>query len=297
MTTLFVSVILPVYNDSMRLNKCLSALENQTYCKEQYEVVVIDNNSTEDLHSLVAQFRQAHYVFEPVLGSYAARNKGMSISKGEVLAFIDSDCLPQPHWLQEGIIALKENAAALAGGKVTFTFSSAKGPAEIYDSVTNMQIEENIRSRRVSKTANLFAYKYVFDSVGLFPQVKSGGDVIWTKRATDADFKLVYAPNAEVFHPARTLIPLLKKQHRVGLGQLQILREKGQSTTVIIKGALKHLLLPPPFRDTISLKERKDVDFDTNDLFSIWIVKWLCRAMIGVGRMNKLTMELLTVEK
>lgn len=298
MTIPFVSVVLPVYNDSVRLEKCLRALENQTYCKEKYEVVVVDNNSTEDLKTLINQFQQVHYVFESKPGSYAARNKGLSKAEGEIFAFIDSDCLPQAHWLQAGVDALREGAADLAGGKVTFTFSSARSPAEIYDSASNMQIKENIESRKVSKTANLFAYRYVFDDIGLFPsQLKSGGDVLWTRRATDANFKLVYAAEAEVFHPARKLVPLLKKQYRVGLGQPQVLREKGQSTVVIVKGALKYILFPPSFENTKALNERKDMVLGADRLFSIWLVTWLCQATTGVGRMNKLAIELCHIEK
>ena len=50
-TPLFVSVIIPVYNDSNRLKLCLQALEKQTYPSERYEVIVVDNNSTEDINS------------------------------------------------------------------------------------------------------------------------------------------------------------------------------------------------------------------------------------------------------
>ena len=294
MDTLFVSVIIPVYNDSERLAQCLRSLEHQTYPKSHYEVIVVDNNSTEDLKSLVSQFQQASYEFESTVGSYAARNKGIECAQGEIFAFIDSDCLPQPHWLQKGIDALKDNAADLAGGQVTFTFSHSKSAAELYDSVSNMQIKENIETRKISKTANLFVYKYVFDSVGLFPShFKSGGDVAWTKRATDAGFKLVYAPDAEVFHPARTLVPLLKKQYRVGLGQPYVLREQGQTVVVIIKGALKYMLLPPSLQKTKDRNQQKGLHLGTNGLLSLWLINWLCQAVMGVGRLNKLATELL----
>ena len=221
MATPFVSVIIPVYNDSERLQKCLESLEHQTYSQQSYEVIVVDNNSTEDLKPVISQFKQAQYEFESSPGSYAARNQGINRAKGEIFAFIDADCLPQPYWIEEGIQSLKDNSADLAGGQVTFTFSPAKGPAELYDSVTNMQIKENIETRKISKTANLFTYKYVFDKIGLFPaHLKSGGDVMWTKKATDANFYLVYAPKAEVFHPARTFWQLMQKQYRVGGGQI-----------------------------------------------------------------------------
>jgi len=289
MTISFVSVVLPVYNDSSRLRECLDALDNQTYRKEKYEVIVVDNNSTEDLKTIVNRFQQAHYVFEAKPGSYAARNKGILKAKGEVFAFIDSDCLPQPHWLQEGVRALEENAADLAGGKVTFTFSSEKSPAELYDSITNMQIKENIETRKVSKTANLFSYRHVFDEIGLFPaHLKSGGDVMWTKKATDAGFKMVYAPAAEVFHPARTFWPLVQKQYRVGGGQVEVLQTQGHALSSVAKGALKSVLKPPSIKGIQGLVERKGLSTEDASLVSIWLMSWMCKASTGLGRLNTL---------
>ena len=292
MKKFFVSVIIPVYNDSERLEKCLHALEYQTYGHEYYEVIVVDNNSTEDLQSIVAKFQQAHYHAESKVGSYAARNKGIQHAKGEIFAFIDSDCLPQPHWIAAGVNALQDNSADLVGGQVTFTFSSAKGPAELYDSVTNMQIKENIETRKISKTANLFVYRYVFDKIGNFPgHLKSGGDVLWTQRATDDNFKLIYAPKAEVFHPARTFWPLMQKQYRVGGGQLHILRAEGQSIPVVVKGALRSVLKPPTIQKVQSLADRKGLSLETTNLISIWLVSWMYQASMGLGRLNKLGTE------
>ena len=72
----FVSVIIPVYNDSKRLQICLNALDNQTYPKDKYEVTAIDNGSDEEVSPLVSVYRQAKAIYEAKPGSYAARNKG-----------------------------------------------------------------------------------------------------------------------------------------------------------------------------------------------------------------------------
>ena len=83
-TDYFVSVIIPVYNDAERLKKCLLALEKQTYPQAQYEVIVVDNASEENIKDVVSQFPQARLTFENSPGSYAARNQGISIAKGEL---------------------------------------------------------------------------------------------------------------------------------------------------------------------------------------------------------------------
>jgi len=55
----FVSVIIPVYNDPIRLKTCLQALEEQTYPQNAYEIIVVDNGSDESIEPIVAEFSQA----------------------------------------------------------------------------------------------------------------------------------------------------------------------------------------------------------------------------------------------
>lgn len=288
----FVSVIIPVYNDFERLKLCLNALDNQTYPKESYEVIVIDNNSTEGLESLANLFQQVRFDSESLQGSYAARNKGIALAKGEVYAFTDSDCVPISQWIENGIKSLELEQADLVGGNVKFSFSSNKTAAEIYDSITNIQIKKDLELRKVCKTANLFVRKEVFESIGLFPNhLKSGGDVLWTKKATDAKFKLVYSAGAEVLHPARKILPLLKKQYRVGNGQPDIWLEQNESIWLITKKILRGLRPPSPFKFLRLTKSNGEID---NKFISLWLTAWICRITINLGRINRLSKEIST---
>ena len=280
----FVSVIIPVFNDSARLKSCLQALEAQTYPQHLYEVIVIDNNSTEDIRAIATEFKRV-FDSESTPGSYAARNKGISLAKGDIFAFIDSDCLPVAQWIEQGIKVLQAETADLVGGEVTFTFSPQKTLSEIYDSMTNMQIEQNIQERKVCKTANLFVQKYVFQSVGLFPNgLKSGGDVIWTKKATDIGFKLVYAAEAEVLHPARRLLPLLKKQYRVGRGQPHIWSKQGQTKKQMLLKTI-NCFRPPSPREFRNLTNGgvKEVQ---GKFWELWLLAWLYNFSMNLARLN-----------
>lgn len=235
MSNPFVSVIIPVFNNLERLKIYLEASESQTYLKSLYEVIVGDKCYQETIEPIVAKFKQAKSSFEASPRSYAARNKGIGLAKGEIFAFIDSDCLPKHQWIENGVKALESEAADLVGGKVTFTFSPEKTSSEMYDSISNMQIKKNIETRRVTKTANLFIRKHVFESIGLFPAgLQSDGDILWTKRATDANLKLIYFPDAEVFYPAQKLLLLLKKQYRGGRKQTFIWLEQRQTLKEVI---------------------------------------------------------------
>src|SRR5262245_61336705 len=118
----FVSVIIPVWNDSHRLKACLQALELQTYPRTLYEVIVVDNASDEPADRVASEFSKARTITEPTQGSYAARNKGISVAKGEILAFTDSDCVPALDWLEKGVSNMtRVPRCGLLAGRVEFS--------------------------------------------------------------------------------------------------------------------------------------------------------------------------------
>jgi len=282
------SVIIPVYNDSARLKLCLEALQQQTYPKDSYEVIVVDNNSMEDIKSLVAHFGFI-YTFEELKSSYAARNKGLSLAKGEIIGFTDSDCIPDTNWISNGISQLVSNTADLVGGKVEFSFSDKETASEIYDSLSHMKTELTIKNG-MCQTANLFVKLYAFKKIGLFPEnIKSGGDSQWTKKATDNGLILKYEPNAIVRHPTRLLLALLKKYSRTAFGQIPYWISQDLSFPRIILNVLEHLL--PKRISTIKRKIQESGTPDMEDkLLSIWFVAFSCTISASISRIISLTL-------
>ena len=86
----FVSVIVPVFNEPCRLGACLAALEAQSYAPSRYEVIVVDNGSDPPVGSLSDNFPHSALLQEPTPGSYNARNAGIGLAKGEILALLES---------------------------------------------------------------------------------------------------------------------------------------------------------------------------------------------------------------
>lgn len=203
----FISVIIPVFNDSKRLEVCLEALEKQTYPKHLYEAIVVDNGSKENIAALGDRFAQASFAYEHKPGSYAARNKGISLAQGEAIAFTDSDCIPATNWLETGVKhLLSVPQCGLVAGKIEIFFKNPAHPTivEIYDSITFLQQKRNVEEDKYGATANIFTLKSVIEKVGLFnSQLKSGGDLEWGKRVFSYGYSVVYAEDACVAHPAR----------------------------------------------------------------------------------------------
>jgi glycosyltransferase involved in cell wall biosynthesis len=252
----FVSVIIPVFNDSERLRQCLQALERQTYAQDAYEVIVVDNNSDEDIQSVVAPFSQVRFAKESRQGSYAARNQGISLAKGEILAFTDSDCVPALDWLEQGVKVLLANPnCGLVAGKIEFFFKNPQHPTatELYDSFTFLQQEQYVKELRFGATANLFVYRQMFEKVGLFnADLKSGGDQEWGKRVFAAGYPQVYADQVRIGHPARhDLKELRRKLYRVSEGKFFINSHNLPPLNAFIKEVA--LDIRPPIRTVLRM--------------------------------------------
>lgn len=286
--TPFVSVVVPVFNSPVRIAVCIEALLSQDYPRNRHEIIVVDNGSTDLTHQVIERYPVQLLVEDKVRSPYAARNKGIRAAKGEIVALIDANCTPIARWLTEGVRAIQSNQADLAGGKVTFTFSDERTPAELFDSITNVNMKRSIEVRSVAKGGNLFVRKTVFDAIGLFPSgLRSGGDVLWTSEATEAGFKLVYAGAAEAFYPARTLVPLVRKQIRVGRGQVAVWRRQHLATRTVLLRLVKGILPPSPWYVRRKLMDQELGAWAT--CLAVWINGWACKLATTLGRIQALT--------
>jgi hypothetical protein len=98
-----VSVVVPFYGaDVSALTRCVKSLLNQDYSEDRVTITVVDNNETPRL-AASAFGPRCSILHEPGPGSYAARNRGIRESLGEIIAFTDSDCVPQRSWITAGV--------------------------------------------------------------------------------------------------------------------------------------------------------------------------------------------------
>jgi glycosyltransferase involved in cell wall biosynthesis len=221
----FVSVILPVYNDAEALRRCLHSLQAQTYPADRFQVIVVDNGSTDDNpQSVVAEFPGYQYSVETKIGSYAARNKGISLAIGEAYAFIDSDCIASPQWLEEGVRTLLIHPeCGLVGGRVDFFEQDPDHPTsvELFELVVKFRLKEWIEKRHICMTCNMFVWTKVIDTAGTFNEnLKSAGDIEWSSRVHAAGLKLIYNDKACMKHPARkTWREMIKRTRRIEGGK------------------------------------------------------------------------------
>ena len=219
-----VSVIIPVRDGADLLDNCLCALDAQDYPGE-VEVVVVDNDSTEDIASVAARHAGTALLAEPRPGSYAARNRALASARGEILAFTDGDCTPDPSWIRCAVEELsREPVADMVGGRVEITYADGapRTPSELFEAVHGFPQERYLADQRYAVTANMVTWRRVMDRVGPFDAtLASRGDANWGQRVAAAGGFQRYAALAVVRHPARsTWAESLQKWRRVARGRV-----------------------------------------------------------------------------
>jgi len=243
-----VSVVVPVKDGAGTIDKLLEALQRQNYPRDRMQVIVVDNGSRDDTVGIVRKYPFAVVEYETgISSSYAARNKGLSAARGEILAFADADCIPETDWISNGVRDLLQTGADMAGGRIEFVFSEQMSTAEIFDSLNSLRNDSFIQNKMGAVTANLFVRRHVFEKMGLFPEVRSGGDINWTGRAMNKGFLLIYSPAALVRHPSRDLKGVLRKSWFCGTGILLTLKQRGLWPLRILYLFIR-LLMPVPNR-------------------------------------------------
>ena len=198
-----VSVIIPHYQDLEHLELCLNALGRQTYPRSEFEVIVADNNSPCGAAAVERAIDgRARLVTVEERGAGPARNGGAALAVGEILAFTDSDCVPEPQWLERGLAALGQHE--IVGGHVTVLVddSAQPTPTEAFEKVFAFNFEDYILRKGFTGSGNLFVPRSVFMEVGGF-RVGVSEDTEWCFRARDLGYVIGYEPEAVVGHPAR----------------------------------------------------------------------------------------------
>jgi GT2 family glycosyltransferase len=229
-----VSVIMPHLNDYDNLDACLRLLQAQSFPSDRTEIIVADNGSSRGFDAVRRVVGSRGRVIEVAeRGAGPARNAAVRASRGEALAFIDSDCRPDERWLEEGLAELSQ--ADFVGGRVDVLVEDPQRmtAAEAFESVFAFRNERYVKDLNFTVTASMFVWRPVFDAVGGFENgVPEDKD--WCERAGRQGYRIRFAPKSIVGHPARRTMPELKRKwRRLTLERCEGARRNGRGPVLI----------------------------------------------------------------
>lgn len=276
-----VSVIIPVLNDGEQLRLALKALSEQTYPQNQIEIIVVDNGSDVSLDQIISEFDIIFLKETQTTSPYAARNRGLEIASGSIIALTDANKTPEKYWLEEGVKTLISTNSDLVGGNITYNLPENYTASHLFDSIYFNNNRDMVLNNGSSVTGNLFFNKELLETVGYFPeQFRSGMDIWWSQHAVRKGYKLSFSEKGIVSCNPRSFKELIKKSSRVGKTHPYIFKESGHTNLqVIIK--IFRTFTPPQF-SWISEKGLMNESFWFRT--KIWFVAWSYKLFLGYGR-------------
>lgn len=252
-----LSVIICTYNRSKYIYNVLESLAKGTLPPEEYEIVLIDNNCTDNTSSELDRFAvdwpqvQLRRFVETHQGLSYARNRGIREAKGDVLIFLDDDAFPGPDYLSNIKSVLGSNPHINCfGGEIVPQFEDGQTPEWLCDWnlswVSGLKMRGGIRefTKGYPIGANMGFRKAVFKDCGLFNtslgrskgNLMGGEEKDIFQRIENAGYKIHYIPEIEVRHmipPSRTTLEYIAKLGQ-GVGMSERIRCKALGTPAYI---------------------------------------------------------------
>lgn len=238
-----LSIIICTYNRSKYLHYALESLVNQTEEKNNFEVLVIDNNSSDNTKDIFDQFKDklpVKYFLEKKQGLSHARNRGIKESKYNLVAFLDDDAKAHKDWVKKGLQVADREKAEIFGGPIFpyYETDKVKWFKDEYE-IRNNGDNPRYLDKGYLSGSNIFFNKDIFNKIGLFdPEYGMKGDKISVGEETklqnlanELNIKRFYHPELLVYH----LVPeykmkvlyFVKRMIAVKIIQGKLWKEKG----------------------------------------------------------------------
>lgn len=199
-----VSIIVPVHNTAAFLPQCVESLLAQDFPAGDFEILMVDNNSTDGSGQLLRAMSGIRVLSEPKPGSYCARNRGIREARGEVIVFTDSDCFPDRGWLKAACRALeKPSVQVVLGQRRPGRDEGVMRLIAAYEvKKDEVVLSSNDERLYFGFTNNMAVRRSTLDKYGPFVERPRGADTIFVRRVVGAEgcAAVVYDSSMKILH-------------------------------------------------------------------------------------------------
>jgi len=242
-----VSIIIPMRNEEKNIQLCLDSIACNSFPKEQYEIICVDNGSTDRTLEIASGYTKNLYQLPDTTIS-AMRNYGAQRAQGEYLAFIDSDCVADKSWLQSASMYFGSESIVCFGSTPDIPSDATWVQKTWY---LSKQIRSDVQPVEWLESMNLIMKKDVFLEVGGFNEKLETCEDVDLCYRIGQKYQIISDKKIRVVHlgEAKTLGEFFRKEVWRGKGNLKGLKEHGLKLKEIpsIVLPLYYLLLPPIF--------------------------------------------------
>ncbi len=288
-----ISVVIPSYNSEKTIKKCLDSLRGQSFAGE-HEIILVDSSKDQTPDIIRANYPAVRFIhLHQKTDPGTARNIGVAETRGDIIAFIDSDCIATPDWLarifiaHDGVISAVGGAVRNGNGKGDL-IGLAGYIAEFREFTPGQPKREVIHA----PTCNISYKKRIFEKYGGFQkEYYPQEDLMFNYRLHSEGEKIVFDPAIQVYHHQRSkLSDFLTHQRRIGEITSKVLREIPLEGSLIVKDPLLAFFCVPflpfvKFARTVRTFLKHDPAVISNKpqvlgIFALGLVYWV----IGFSR-------------
>ena len=218
-----ISIIIATYNRAVYLSECLKGLGSLVTDPAKYEIIIIDNNSTDNTKEITQNFIETNpnisvrYLFEPTQGASLSRNRGINQAIGEILCFLDDDAVPYPEWLDAMTEGFINPTVGCVGGPAILDYLGEEEPSWLQGDLKGLLSGYGLGYCQPTVITEIAEYPFLcnmairsnmLDEVGLFRTDlgPSGNNLVVGEeteligRIRQGGWIVMYLPNAKVRH-------------------------------------------------------------------------------------------------
>ena len=200
-----VSVVVPFHNSERHIADCIESLLAQRGVGGAFEVLLVDNGSSDDSASIAARYPDLIALEESTPGAYAARNTGIRQARAPLIAFTDADCVVATDWLQAIRSGFEDPTVAILLGHCSYPESASLGLRLLgayENSKTHYVTRQRAPAYRFAHANNMAVRASVLTELGTFKEWRRAADTELVQRLglKRPDLQTVFLPSMRITH-------------------------------------------------------------------------------------------------
>jgi glycosyltransferase involved in cell wall biosynthesis len=200
----YISIIIPTRNVKTTLKRCLNAIFKQSYPKSKFEVIIVNNGLTDDALEIKKDFPQIKYVHEKKQGIPFTYNAGLAVAKGSVIIYTNDDCIVDGKWMESLVSGFFKVPKVIGVGGPVYPFNvnglSKKFLSNLSLLLATYDEGERMKYTECLNTGNCAFRREIFEKFRFDENLRRGVDSSFCKDLVRAGYRLLYLPQAKVYH-------------------------------------------------------------------------------------------------